>query len=425
MADRVFLENLVGTASARCHSTMKNPLSRLRTGAFTLVEMLTVIAIIGILAALLLPVLAQAKARAMRVQCVSNLRQTGLAFHMFANDHGGKFPTFVSTNDGGSLEYVAAGNQANGPFYFSYKYFRPLAGTLVMPKLLACPADLERWPATNFSQFNNSNLSYDIGLIANPNNSSAILVADRNFPGQPDPAYHSPDIRLIPGPVGLRHWGPDLHEQKGNILFADSHVEESYDAIITSETTVSEDVAYPDVKTSAGFPSAGGGGGGGGGGAGGGGAGTPNNAPIQPATPIGNMPQAVSASQVFSNNASVANISNPAPGNSTGTNQPGSPAAVAFNGQSGAKKSFAASPMTIQATDAAQTNNVTPVQTATNAVAATDDDSDMSYFDRRLVKFCQYLFGLGYLLLLLIFLVWLYFKVRREWRRWQARRQKP
>src|SRR5450432_430465 len=91
-----------------------------RVSAFTLVELLVVVAIIGILAALLLPALNQAKSRARRIECVGNLRETGLAFHLFANDHGGKFTPQVSTNDGGSLEFVTAGYQISGStFYFS------------------------------------------------------------------------------------------------------------------------------------------------------------------------------------------------------------------------------------------------------------------------------------------------------------------
>lgn len=56
--------------------------------AFTLVELLTVIAIIGILAALLLSAVSQAKARAQRIVCVNNVRQLGIALQAFVADHG-------------------------------------------------------------------------------------------------------------------------------------------------------------------------------------------------------------------------------------------------------------------------------------------------------------------------------------------------
>jgi prepilin-type N-terminal cleavage/methylation domain-containing protein/prepilin-type processing-associated H-X9-DG protein len=71
---------------------------RMRIRAFTLIELLVVIAIIAILAAILFPVFAQARDKARSATCVSNLKQLGLGWLMYAQDYDETFPMTAQLN---------------------------------------------------------------------------------------------------------------------------------------------------------------------------------------------------------------------------------------------------------------------------------------------------------------------------------------
>lgn len=216
--------------------TYQSHVSASQAGAFTLIELLVVIAIIAILAGMLLPALSKAKSKAQNVKCLSNQRQIGLAYMMYADDHEDYYPALSNWGTAGGRQ----GNLPGKPGLYSWETpseERPLNIYAPGETLFSCPSDkgdslhqvkncFESYGNSYLPQFSHS--SFRVKMVCGiKGNSKVKSIKTSEIARSPSNKFIQGDWNWHPNRsnTDLKHlWHNFKGQFRNNILFGDGHV---------------------------------------------------------------------------------------------------------------------------------------------------------------------------------------------------------
>jgi prepilin-type N-terminal cleavage/methylation domain-containing protein/prepilin-type processing-associated H-X9-DG protein len=245
---------------------------------FTLIELLVVISIIAILAAILLPALAKAKEKGKHTVCINNLKQLGVAFLLYADEHEDQFPgaaagapmnpatedwIYWNYNDpavggipgrndirnGAIVRYTGGFNanlyrcpsdgearkraeqqQAN-PAFVKYAYSYSATSVFASADLANPQITDNRGILSLMSEAASAtDLPFTTGRVKDPS-TKLMIVEEYNAPGQPDDGRWTPTKTVLPGlhapswPMLPEGHLANRHSRKGCAVFCDGHVE--------------------------------------------------------------------------------------------------------------------------------------------------------------------------------------------------------
>ena len=137
-------------------------------------ELVVVICVLALVAALLLPALAAAKRKASRINCVNNLKQITLGFKRWAGDNDDKYPMQTCVTNDSMMKLFSSGN--------AYVLWRIMSNELASAKVLICSEDKDHTGTFSFADgFSDANISYFFSLDADKSHPQMILSGDSNL----------------------------------------------------------------------------------------------------------------------------------------------------------------------------------------------------------------------------------------------------
>lgn len=210
------------------------PIKPKKKNGFTLIELLVVIAIAGILAAILFPAMSSVREQGRRITCLNNLRQHGVAWYLYLEDHGDCFPKYDELPSDVQCSIYTFGGKIGSNMYPYPANMRPLSRYLDVnntssAEVFHCPDDTKAYIGsfggrTIFSNFGNSYyFNYDVLSYLDPPSQRPL----NTITSPRDKVWlEMCNSMIVPG-----------HSRKGNtlypktpvmVLFVDGHVKGPY-----------------------------------------------------------------------------------------------------------------------------------------------------------------------------------------------------